>query len=467
MTTRVTSWSTAEDDYIRRHVGKASFRDIGRVLNKTRNQVRGRWLTLQGGATTSHAPKGQGHKGVVEGTRTGEEMERDISANAQVLTTKSRTIRTLEDALAEAKIDLNVWEVERHVVNKWDCVAKVRTSDGEHAKEALTATELWQVKVWLRAKKPSRDQLVVEDLIKEMQRHAPRYVPVKYPAPPKGVGEQLMYEISIPDLHLGKLGWGREVGIDYDVRIAERLALSATEELLDRVHGLPISCFCVPVGNDLLHVDNASNQTVNGTPQDADTRWHASFLRASKLIVTMADRLRQIAPVKIVVVPGNHDRTLNFCLGHAIDCWYHNDEQVTVDNGPAGRKYVRFGNTLLGFTHGDEEKHESLPGLMMRERPQDMADIIKAGGTAEWHLGHFHKKKETRFNAGDTHGGIGVKILPSLSGTDAWHFRKGYVHGPHAAEGYLWGFDSGYRGHFSASFPDSAYRDATTSLGKK
>ena len=125
-----------------------------------------------------------------------------------------------------------------------------------------------------------------------------------------------------------------------------------------------------------------------------------------------------------------------------------------MNNAPTLRKYVKYGPTLLGLTHGCDEKHDSLASVMIHERPQEFAEASHR----EWHLGHLHKRKETKYVAGDTHGGTIVRILPSLSATDAWHFQKGYVKGPKAAEAYLWGSASGYVGHLSSSPPVGAYQ---------
>ena len=50
-------------------------------------------------------------------------------------------------------------------------------------------------------------------------------------------------------------------------------------------------------------------------------------------------------------------------------------------------------------------------------------------------------------NIEDTYGGVTVSVLPSLSGTDSWHYKKGYVKNNRAAEAYLWHHDDGYAGH--------------------
>lgn len=40
-----------------------------------------------------------------------------------------------------------------------------------------------------------------------------------------------------------------------------------------------------------------------------------------------------------------------------------------------------------------------------------------------------------------------VRIIRSLSGTDAWHFRRGYVGGTRGAEAFIYRRDGGMRAH--------------------
>jgi hypothetical protein len=57
----------------------------------------------------------------------------------------SKSITTLEQALGFSEVDLNEWEVERHIFNSWDVTMK--GEDGE----PITKTN-YQVKVWFRRK---------------------------------------------------------------------------------------------------------------------------------------------------------------------------------------------------------------------------------------------------------------------------------------------------------------------------
>jgi hypothetical protein len=54
----------------------------------------------------------------------------------------------------------------------------------------------------------------------------------------------------------------------------------------------------------------------------------------------------------------------------------------------------------------------------------------------------------------ETYGGVVVRTLMSLSSTDAWHFRKGYVGNQRAAEAYLYD-RGGLVGSFVANVRDS------------
>ena len=50
-----------------------------------------------------------------------------------------------------------------------------------------------------------------------------------------GASMEMYLELTIPDLHLGKLAWGHETGHgDYDVRIAERTFETAVAALIER-----------------------------------------------------------------------------------------------------------------------------------------------------------------------------------------------------------------------------------------
>jgi len=384
-------------------------------------------------------------------TKTGEGYTKDVRKRQTVITCRSRTIHTLDGALEYAGVDLEEWEVDRYVINKWDCVAKTaieKVSDEPVRWEReLTATELWQVKVWLkRIETPVEKQSLQDfkdELLTEIREHAPEYP--AYP-PPLSVSGKYLLEISLPDLHFGKLSWAAETGEDYDCEITEKRFREAIENLLSHTSCYQPERILFPVGNDFLHIDNLESTTAHGTRQDVDTRPHRIFRRGWQLLVEGVDRLAEIAPVDVVVIPGNHDTLSMFHVGEVLDAWYHKTDRVQIDNSPRSRKYVEYGQNLLGFCHGGKEdpKPDDLPLIMATQEKEAWARTTHH----EFHLGHFHTKRETKYLAGDTHKGVIVRVIPSLCGTDKWHFDKGFVENPRAAEAYLYDHEAGYRGHY-------------------
>jgi len=367
---------------------------------------------------------------------------------------QSRTVRTVEAALKEAKVDLRIWEVDRYVVNKWDGYTKNIDKDLVYTQGKATGhttqvpnpvtVELWQVKVWLRRKVKKEVQDGLEMLMETMAKHSP-----KYPKHPiiKGVQNPHLLEVSVFDSHFGKLAWGAETGVDYDLKIAERLYHDAVVELASKARGFPIERILFPLGQDFFHIDNPANTTVNGTQLETDSRYPKIFHAGVVSCVKALDYLSAIAPVDVLWVPGNHDRTTSYHLAFALQTWYRLNDRVSVDVSPSPRKYKSYGKCLIGFTHGDEEKHSSLQSIMASERPKEFGDAV----CREWHIGHTHTSKRFEYNAEDTTGNVTVRVLPSISGTDAWHHRKGYVGGKRAAVAYLWSKDQGYSGHFLAT----------------
>lgn len=378
-------------------------------------------------------------------------LTREGDQKNQLITSISEKIRTVDQALETAEVDRRLWDVDRFTINSWETA-------GKHPETgAMTVVTLFQVKVWLKAADPMGPRALRDVVLAEIAERGPRYT-LKVArrvsrrgrsAPPQGV----LCELALFDLHLGKLAWAPETGENYDTAIAQRVYEWAVEQLLERVAGWPVERFLLPVGNDLLHVDGPGNTTTSGTAVDADGRWQKSFQVAWRMLARSIETLAAAAPVEVLVVPGNHDRQRSFYVGEVLAARFAQaGPRIRVDNAPTLRKYVRFGATLLGFTHGCDEPHDRLESIMVNERPEDFT------GTQcrEWHLGHWHKRRAVKYTAADTHGGTVVRILPSLSGTDAWHYAKGYVKGPRAAEAYLYD-GAGYAGHVAVHPPPGIY----------
>jgi hypothetical protein len=378
----------------------------------------------------------------------------DVTDSSQTITLVSRTVRTLAAAIKEAEIDTDVWDVERYLISKWDQGMKLkshrhvgRTSENDPDQTLVAihqpaVQQLWKVQVWLKRKVPKYVEDGLAGIMRRMEKHSPKFTPYRF----KKVANPHMLEISICDAHLSKMCWAPESGDNFDLKIAESIYRQAVERLVEKSSGFNIDKILLPVGNDFFHVDGPGNMTTNGTPQDVDGRFHKMFEVGQMAVVGAVEFLRRIAPVEIILVAGNHDRVSSYHLVHTLKAWFRHERNVTVDDGPSQRKYILYGNSMILFSHGDEEKHSSLPAIMATERP----DLWHQSKFRSVHLGHFHKRKETSLVSVDTHDGVVISILPSLSGRDAWHARRGYI-GVRAADAYIYSKANGPSGYVTAN----------------
>ena len=333
------------------------------------------------------------------------------------VTLEAQRIVTLEDALEKGDVDLDQWDVERWVVNSWEVGA--RGPD-----KRIRVTPLWQVKVWLKAKKGWSAGEFRKILVDDMRGLCPSYrVPVY-----RGETEPVLAEISIFDAHFGKLGWAPETGQDYDLNICRNRYMTAGRDLIARASREKPERIVYVVGNDFFHVDH-KGKTTNDTPQDCDGRWQKAFRVGWQCCATLAEEASQVCPVDVLVVPGNHDREKVFCLGDVLGARFHNNHVVNVMNSPDVYSYYRWGKVLLGFVHGDaygnKAKRAELPIQMADDRPRDWAET----SWREWHLGHFHSEQEDvwKYRRAEAVRSHAVRVLPSLSSTDAWHRQQGYA----------------------------------------
>jgi hypothetical protein len=354
-------------------------------------------------------------------------------------------VKTLEDALKYADVDTSVWRVKSWEVTSYETGMKVAKYDpqGRKLSETPKTTHLWRVKLSLERRNPKAFDDAADAVFRRMASHSPAYPKI----PRASKKSPCLLEIDLSDVHFGKLAWAPETGQDYDLKIAEKLWFRAVEDLIDAAKGREIEEILLPLGNDLLHIDGITPATTSGTPQDADGRYHKIVEVSEMAAIRAVERLRQIAPVKALHVPGNHDRTASWHLCRTLWAWFSNADDVEVDCSPTMRKYHRYGSTLIGLTHGNEEKPASLPVIMATEVPSLWAETRHR----EWHLGHYHQPKKIDWMGTETQNGVVVRYLRSLSANDSWHARRGYLSTNRAAEAFLWdknlGFSANYIAH--------------------
>ena len=373
---------------------------------------------------------------------------------AEISMMTERRIKTLQDLIEVCEIDTNIWEVEKWTQGKTDAWRKDRSviwvvKDGKVQEGNVNDTgkilmrPTYQVKAWLVRKTIEiRNRLVVDDFIKNAKKYSPKYKRIQY----KPTNDGCLYEIGLPDLQLGRLVMASEAGYDISPKIQIKKADMTIDKLVGYASTFSINRILFPVGNDFFDANTAEMRTVHGTLQQDDVRWQKTFALGSDFMVRTIDKLSMIAPVDIMVIPGNHDEERIFYLGSYLSAWYHNNPNVKVDNEPRKRKYYSFGSNLIGLTHGYYEKNNKLDALMAYEVP-----ILWSKSThREWHLGHTHHKADMIFKTDEFENGVVVRVLRSLSNPSVWEFDKGLVGSQKAVEAFLWHPTNGVVAQFTA-----------------
>ena len=274
------------------------------------------------------------------------------------------------------------------------------------------------------------DKISMEEIKKEIEEFAAIFSPTVFKqSPPFQETDGVAYEISLPDIHYGKL---TELSID----AMEEQFMNCIYNLVDKAKGLNIEKFILPIGNDGMNSEGMRFTTTKGTFQHDSIGWRESFHGYCHLMTRAIDYLKSKAPVQVVVISGNHDFERMFYAGDVIKGWYRNDKNVVVDNSIESRKYVEYGVNMLMYTHGDKEKPSEMPLIMATEQPEMFARCP----IREVHCGHLHKEMVNEYR------GIKVRFIPSICANDDWHRTMGYS-AIRTGQAYIWSKTNGLEGY--------------------
>ncbi len=301
--------------------------------------------------------------------------------------------------------------------------------------------------------------------LSDVKEYAPKYPKINYR---KRESENLLV-LDIADLHINKLTSSFETGeADKNLKDFKESLMKKVETLIQRTSTFDITNIVFVGGNDVLHVDSPNNTTTSGTRQDVSMMWFDAFVEARKFYVEVLEYLLKIAPVHFVFVPSNHDYMSGFHLAQNIEAWFNNCESITFDVSPAHRKYVQFGNSLIGLTHGDGAKEADLPDLMKIEAKEG----YYKSDFCYWYTHHIHHKDKSNYkgkqkvqlekdyrdvkvintgkNLATQKNRTHVEYLRSANGTDSWHHKNGYQHTPSGIECFVHDIEHGQIGSFFA-----------------
>ena len=441
-------WTQDElTEIVNMHDGGREWKEIAEHFNVKKENAVAAYRRAVGAKTSGYAKAAEERASTSDTYEEGDNFINIVCSSPRVM--------SKEDIIKQFNIDLNVWEIERFRIRTSEGYRKDRSVEW-HVKDGsvvngdvsdsgkMLVVPLYHVEVKLIRKETEiKARSVFEGLLEDAKKFTPKYEPIIHPKYEDGC----LFEPDIFDVHFGRETWWEESGESYDVKIAERAVKSVVQKLIYDVIGQKVARIVLPLGNDFFNVDNKFNTTTKGTPQQEDTRWQKTFRKGCNLVIWMIDMFSQIAPVDVLMIPGNHDEERNFYMGVALEYWYHNNVNVHIDNKAAKQKYYSFGKNLIGFAHGADEKLERLPLMMAVDRP----DLWVLSKYREWHTGDKHQKKDL-IPIADESTGMTIRILRSLASQDAWTFNNGY-RSVRSAEAFLWHPENGLIAQYTA-IPD-------------
>jgi hypothetical protein len=259
---------------------------------------------------------------------------------------------------------------------------------------------------------------LVEHLKHAFDDYASPHLPVALP--PHSEDDFLNF-IPCNDWHVNLLTWSREVGENWDLKIAERVIGHAIETAIKRSRRAGVAV--VLGGGDLMHNDDNTNRTAKShNVLDADGRHAKGIEVAQRLKVRAIDcALENNDSVIVRILAGNHDEYSSVAIAHYLKAYYRNEPRVTVDTDQSLFWFYRFGLVMLAATHGHMVKLGEMPGIMAHRRAE-MWGATRFRYAHGFHVHHL-SKVATEGN------GVICESHQAPIPQDSWHYGSGYLSG--------------------------------------
>lgn len=367
-----------------------------------------------------------------------------MSLNVESLT----PIKTAADAMERAGLDPARWKVDSVEAGSWTVPVKKKSGDGSNTIEEV---ECWRVKIKCSPALPDWAYTATNRLAERIRKEAPKFPTIRYSRRRKSA---CVLEIAISDVHAGKFA----IDGHWSLKEFETAFARTVDFMIDKCVGRNVAEIVLPLGNDMLNVDTAMMTTTRGTPQGGRCTFADIYHSTMWASIRAVERCREIAPVRVIHVPGNHDWSSSRHVVEAVGAVFSKTRGVTVDLSEeygGGRKYYHKDKVLIGYAHGNNEKQTALPGIMANEVPE----LWSQATCREFHIGHrhFRSAKRTKYSINDAapyleHEGVLIRQLSSISPDDHYHKIQGYVGSARVNEAFLYDLEFGIDSVFTASF---------------
>ena len=286
---------------------------------------------------------------------------------------------------------------------------------------------------WLVSALVTRVVKTKEDYLKDiLDNFKPDYQPVTIKKQKRH--RYVSCVLSMQDMHIGK---------DGNDDIIEQY-FASLEQLTESVsNNYFIDDLVYVIGGDILNMDTFSGTTTAGTPVENSDKAYNVYAEAFDALYRGIRFLKErCETLHIMFIPGNHDRLSSYHLVHALSKAIQ-EESIIWHSDYAERKVLTFSNNFFAFEHGDVNTKNSL--LVYA------TEFSEQWGNSKFrtlYTGHYHKKKTIEYITEDEITGFSIKIIPSLSKTDYWHYHNKFIGSKRAAIIEVHDYDNGKIGEF-------------------
>jgi len=296
--------------------------------------------------------------------------------------------KTPEEIIDILNIDITQWKLSSY----WN------KQMGDH----------WRVSAMVTKLKDNEIDNVAE-LLKEFKPKKYKEVKrIKTPGKIKTAGV-----LSLQDIHFGKEG-NETIDKDFEETVRDLVERASNSHHLEKIYYV--------IGGDVINMDTWNGSTTSGTPLDNCMTATQAYTQAFDALQWSINYIKQFCDeLQVIYIPGNHDRLSSFHLAHALSRSI-DDPNILWDTEYLERKVYTWGDNFFAFEHGDVNTKNSL--LLYATEFSQQWGITK---NRTLFTGHLHHKKKVEYITTNERTGFMLKILPSLSRTDYWHYHNKFV----------------------------------------
>ena len=322
-----------------------------------------------------------------------EESAMESSYNLEKGEAKMSTISSSEPKTPEEIIDvLNI------DTTKWKLSSYWNKQMGDH----------WRVSAMITRLKDNEVDNVAELLKSFTPKKYKEVTRLKTPGKFKTAGV-----LSLQDIHFGKEG-NETIDKDFEDTIKDLINRATNSHHIEKLYYV--------VGGDVINMDTWNGTTTAGTPLDNCMTATEAYMQAFDSLQWSINYLKQFCDqLQVIYIPGNHDRLSSFHLAHGLSKCF-SDENILWDVVYQERKVFVYEDNFFAFEHGDVNTKNSLLVYSM-EYPRQWGKTLYR----TLYTGHYHHKKKIEYITEHENTGFMLKILPSLSKTDYYHYHNKFI----------------------------------------